>query len=507
MIRALRRGLTDPAHRWMMATTGRSEPERAGGLVAATVGAICLLAYQLLPLPVAALAAAAFLALAWSRPLGAACAIILALPYHEVLRPVVGAWGFSAAEVGICLAALATAARLVAERARRWASLGRFFPPQLDEARLSLRYLDVLAILLVCVGVASLLVSIKPWESLRALRQTVVEPVLLYTVVVGAGGGRVTARRLLLALVASAVAVSLVGIYQYAANENIITAEESLRRIRGLYGSPNHLGMFLGRAFPVALALAALGGTRRGLFAGALLPIGVALVLTFSVGAWVGVAAAVVAVALYFGRRVVLSGGAAALVLCAVSLPALLRVERIASHLDFSEGTSFLRLQLWGSALDLVWDHPLAGVGLDNFLYYYRDLGYMLPGGWREPSLSHPHNLALDFWLSLGLIGLLLFSVLLYRFYRDAWRVVRRSPVRGDRALALAALASMTDFVAHGLIDASYFRPDLSVVFWLTVAILRLLPPVPASGHAAAGGSGVPDRIEVRAPTGQEERA
>ena len=29
----------------------------------------------------------------------------------------------------------------------------------------------------------------------------------------------------------------------------------------------------------------------------------------------------------------------------------------------------------------------------------------------------------------------------------------------------------MTDFVAHGLVDNSYFLPDMAVIFWLTLAV------------------------------------
>ena len=45
-------------------------------------------------------------------------------------------------------------------------------------------------------------------------------------------------------------------------------------------------------------------------------------------------------------------------------------------------------------------DNWLFGVGPDNFLTHYR--AYMLPEAWREPNISHPHNLLLDAWVSLG---------------------------------------------------------------------------------------------------------
>ena len=76
-------------------------------------------------------------------------------------------------------------------------------------------------------------------------------------------------------------------------------------------------------------------------------------------------------------------------------------------------------------------DHPLLGVGLDNFLYEYPK--YILPEAWREPNLSHPHNIVLDFWVRLGIGGVFILFWLLAAFYKQAWSVFKRS---GDLYLA-----------------------------------------------------------------------
>jgi hypothetical protein len=39
----------------------------------------------------------------------------------------------------------------------------------------------------------------------------------------------------------------------------------------------------------------------------------------------------------------------------------------------------------------------------------------------------------------------------------------------------VGAFGSMTDFVAHGLVDNSYFLPDMAVIFWLTLAVAAVL--------------------------------
>src|SRR5262249_51196378 len=151
----------------------------------------------------------------------------------------------------------------------------------------------------------------------------------------------------------------------------IITAEEGLRRIRGFYGSPNNLGLFLGRALPMSVALALWWPKGRGLLVGAAVVMALALVLTFSIGAWVAVGGSLLLVAALRGRRmlgVALAAGGGVLLLLVV---AALRIPRIGSHFDLQWGTSFIRLNVWESALRMLADHPIRGVGLDNFLTQY----------------------------------------------------------------------------------------------------------------------------------------
>jgi hypothetical protein len=44
-----------------------------------------------------------------------------------------------------------------------------------------------------------------------------------------------------------------------------------------------------------------------------------------------------------------------------------------------------------------------------------------------------------------------------------------------NRALAIGLMASMADFLAHGLVDASYFVVDLAYVFFLSLAVVQAL--------------------------------
>lgn len=94
----------------------------------------------------------------------------------------------------------------------------------------------------------------------------------------------------------------------------------------------------------------------------------------------------------------------------------------------------------------------------------------MLPEAWREPDLSHPHNIVLDYWTRLGLAGVAVVLGLQWGFFRLAWKVYRRA-APWSRTLALGLMASMVGFLVHGLVDNSYFLVDLAFVFFLTAGI------------------------------------
>ena len=304
--------------------------------------------------------------------------------------------------------------------------------------------------------------------------------------------GRPGDRRLLvMAWLAGATVVAAAGLWHFAAGVMVIEAE-GVQRIRAFYGSPNNLALYLERTLPVALAFVLLlpSGRDRWLALAAALVQGAALLLTFSKGSLllglpVGLAT------LWLGGWVVLrargrsrrplwwiagAAGAGLLLL----LP-FLGTERFQRLLDFSQGTGFFRLLLWRSAWQMALDHPLWGVGPDNFLYAFRSQ-YLLPAAWQEPNLNHPHNWPLDWWTRLGLPGLLLGIAFFGAGCRLLWLRLR-SALRGDvtsTALWIGLLASALAALIHGLIDLGYAAPDLMLV-WVFTFSLATIPDEPGS--------------------------
>jgi O-antigen ligase len=152
-----------------------------------------------------------------------------------------------------------------------------------------------------------------------------------------------------------------------------------------------------------------------------------------------------------------------------VLLP-LVGTERFLSLFDFEQGTTFRRLKLWEASLAMIRDHPITGVGLDNFLYQYPN--YVLREAWQEPDLSHPHNILLDYWTRLGIGGVVVLLWLQAAFFRRALRLYQRLPDGDQRAIILGLIASMVSMLAHGLIDNSYFLVDLAFIFFVGFGLI-----------------------------------
>ncbi len=356
-------------------------------------------------------------------------------------------------------------------------------------------------------------------EAVREYRLVIIEPLALFLLALAILGkqGAPAVARLLDFLVAGGVVVALFGLVQQfsplhaASTSDLITATstgcaiqtEGVVRICSVYSHPDNLGLFLGRVIPLAACLPLFFNQsgwriwrspswRVKLYALALLPLVATLFLSYSRGAWLGVAAAFLGMFVVIGsRRWLVAYGAAAL-LGLAALP-FIKIERITS-LFTGGGSSNTRLYIWQSAVDIIKDHPLTGIGLDQFLYVYNPQ-YVNPLAWTERFTSHPHNLVLDFWLRLGILGSLLLLWLLFTFFKTALdrallkpgsvgpassaptakaaKLDSRALLR--RALTLGLFGSMLDFLVHGMVDNSFFVIDLAIIFCLSCAMLEML--------------------------------
>ncbi|MEI6499303.1 MAG: O-antigen ligase family protein, partial [bacterium] len=141
----------------------------------------------------------------------------------------------------------------------------------------------------------------------------------------------------------------------------------------------------------------------------------------------------------------------------------------IFSKNDLNSGSNDIRREIYSYSKTMLEGHPVVGIGLGNFqneiAQYSKDNGSFQM--WGLPFALHPHNVYIAFWLNLGLLGIVSFLVLLVRFFAN----LNKIKTSFYRTLLLA---SMSTILVHGLFDTTYFKNDLSSIFWLILAVAYL---------------------------------
>ncbi|MBI4563631.1 MAG: O-antigen ligase family protein [Planctomycetes bacterium] len=287
---------------------------------------------------------------------------------------------------------------------------------------------------------------------------------------------------------------------------------------------PNTFAGFLVLTLPFALGAALDGGRRRWLQVLTVGMGGFCLWATGSKGGWIAAAVAagaflILAGARRFPRRRALLIGSAAVVavagLVAIAGP-LQRIESIA-----------VRHVYWDAGIKMTAEHPLLGVGINQFGDYY---GHYKDD--RQEETTHAHNDYLEVLAELGIVGLLSFiglflvaarksfqaespppgaafpnrtgrllmmsiplgllasyafqgifndiggTPLLALFLSAVWMAAFRiihpepEPLRPFARIGLAA--GIAGAAAHGLVDFDFYDPSFAIMFTLALAALTL---------------------------------
>jgi O-antigen ligase len=400
-------------------------------------------------------------------------------------------FAFPVAEVILLITFMSWIANLVVGWAHdRQNDIG-YYPgtPILTSLLYKLTLIDYLMIAWVVLGLVSLTWAKLPSVAITELRVMILQPAIFYAVLRTISCNRKTMILLVDTLLFAGFAISVIGLFMWFRGDSIITAEEGARRLTSVYGSPNNVGLILGRCIPFAMAMVLIKvDQKRAIIAGViLLVMTVTVVLTKSAGAiFVGVPFAVAGILILVYRRRAARPLAIMLVISVIGLVIAFQSPRFTRLIDFSEGTTFSRLRIWQSSLNMISDQPLTGVGLDQFLYEYRGK-YILPDAWEEPDISHPHNVILDFWTRLGIMGVLLFIAIQIEFWRNTYNKYKKYLLDDDRlilAITVGLMGSMLNLLAHGLVDNSVYVLDLVYVFVLMLGLMSILSNIGAIDEA-----------------------
>lgn len=309
--------------------------------------------------------------------------------------------------------------------------------------------------LLLAAGVISVAVAPDLRAALGLFKAYLIEPLLFFGILTSVTDESVR-RNVWRALAASGVVVAAAALLQP------IIAPQTLwegTRATAFYPYPNAVGLFLA---PIIVLIAGLKlkGRMMWLSVGGVVLLFAALVAAQSEGAIIGAAVGLLALfwlqpKLRMVAIVIILLGGVAFMLAPGSLQATLQ-QKLTLH-DWS-GT--VRRITWGETIEMLKDRPLTGAGLAGYPIvmraYHKATAIEI--------FQYPHQIVLNIWSELGLLGVVAFGWILLTFFRIAGR-------DESRPYGPIAIAAMVALLVHGLVDVPYFKNDLAFLFWIIVAI------------------------------------
>ena len=197
-----------------------------------------------------------------------------------------------------------------------------------------------------------------------------------------------------------------------------------------------------------------------------------ALVLTFSRGAWLGWFVSMVYLAATLKRLKILAGLVLVPAACILAFPAL--QTRLASLTRPHDDPAIQeRLQRLTSSLQLGLDHPILGVGygrgrLKEYLPAYLK-GTILEGA----PILHTHNVYAELFAETGAIGLLSF---LWLLGQTLWRVWRSALAceGAHRLLGWGLTASWVAAAVTGIGDVPFYHHETRIYFFTLFAVAHM---------------------------------
>ncbi len=338
------------------------------------------------------------------------------------------------------------------------------------------------------------------------------EPILLFLLIFNVFKNKAELKKIWWALLISAAAVSIFALFQKITGlfiSNPFWAAEETRRAVSFFGYPNAVGLYLA---PLTILFSGWlmsynwknikDKYPEKLFISLTIIISLsAIYAAHSEGALIGVAAALLVFGLLAGKKprlIVITAGIIITAGIFLNTPAK---NLVMTKLSLQDLSGQIRLQQWKETGQMLKNGRLiTGAGLSQYqsaikpyhqegIFFNRDnlenFGTITYASstlrtkyWQPVEIyMYPHNIFLNFWTELGLLGALVFIWLIMRYLWSAWQLTKKLNNNGtnDKYLILGLFSAMIAIVVHGLVDVPYFKNDLSAMFWILLALLGFL--------------------------------
>ncbi len=273
----------------------------------------------------------------------------------------------------------------------------------------------------------------------------------------------------------SGLAVCLYGILQYIFGWNVSQAwmdeemfEDIKMRIYSTLENPNVLGEYILLVMPICIALMWKKNTVFSKIVFALIAgvMGIALILTFSRGCWLGLMVAA-AVFITFAAGKLWGLALPVLPVLPMVLPESI-INRFTSIGNMGDSSTSYRVYIWMGTLLMLKDFWLSGIGpgTEAFTQVYPFYSYS------SIVAPHSHNLFLQIIVESGILGILAFAVLLILFFKQLVSGHLAFGKGHELSVILVGIAAgVLGFLVQGLFDNCFYNYRVFMIFWAVIAL------------------------------------
>lgn len=364
-------------------------------------------------------------------------------------------------------------------------------------------------VLILFLSFISIFVAGLNLSALGVFKAYFLEPIFLFIVIVNTFKNEKDIKKIFYVLSLSALIVSVVAIWQKITGQFIFNefwANPENRRVVSFFGYPNAVALYLGPIIPMSIGLFIYKIKERGSLNSFLkqLILFIVIISSFLAIYFSKSKGALLAISLSFAITIFIlikrKYKIFLLILALILIPSFYFYKKDWINLKLSSSLSYqIRLIGWQETNTMLNDgNFLWGAGLANYqnkmkeyhqegLFFNKDADpdfnrkiiifddKYRAERWQPLEIYlYPHNIFLNFWTEIGLIGAIIFMFLIFKSLFISLKASLKEKNNKEKYLFLGIFSSLLIIVIHGIFDVPYFKNDLSVLFWIILSILAI---------------------------------
>ncbi len=149
--------------------------------------------------------------------------------------------------------------------------------------------------------------------------------------------------------------------------------------------------------------------------------------------------------------------------------------SRVFQIFDMSQNSS--RFKIWNIDWLMIKEHPLIGIGYENFslqypLYTAKNPNFIVENGYIA---IHPHNIFLKIQTELGIIGSVLFISFIIATIITLYKLIKSKKNKVYSSITIGVLTSFVTFIFMNLLDCYLNSPKVLATLFVILALANSL--------------------------------